>query len=296
MTVFTVQSSEAETLPLIFDSPHSGCAYPDDFDFSCDFSILRQAEDTYVDDIFACAPAYGASLLAAQFPRSYIDVNRALCDIDTDLLDENGWPEALYGEINPTVRADAGIGLIRRLVRPGIPVYSRPLSAQEIHQRIERYYRPYHQKLAELIDQAHYNFGEVWHINCHSMPDSAASPRMPLGIIGRNAARTADFVLGDRDGSTCNVHFTHMIREFLKAKGYKVTINDPFKGVELVRRYSNPARGRHSLQIEINKSLYMDEASGKKNKNFNILQKDIENLVAFIAAYCRAALIPKAAD
>lgn len=282
-------------LPLVFDSPHSGKIYPEDFGHICTMEDLQRAEDMYVDELFSCVPAYGGSLLCAEFPRSYIDVNRTIDDIDPDLVDERNWPAATMGRIVPTSRSDAGIGLIRRLVKPGMPLYNRKLGASEIHNRIHRYYIPYHKKLEELIESAHYNFGEVWHINCHSMPFSSARPHMPIGMNG-HAPRHADFVLGDRDGTTADLHFTHALRDFLKSLGYAVTINDPFKGVELIKRYANPARGRHSVQIEINKALYMDEESCEKNKNFNTLKGDIEKLVSFTADYARARLIPKAAD
>ena len=150
-------------------------------------------------------------------------------------------------------------------------------------------------KLEELIEEAHYNFGEVWHINCHSMPSASARPRVPIGLRGFRALNS-DFVIGDRDGSTADLHFRHAIADFLKSLGHIVSINDPFKGVELVRRYSNPARGRHSIQIEINKALYMNETTGEKNRNYNALKGDIEKLCAFIADYARANLVQKAAD
>ncbi|MFP4313594.1 MAG: N-formylglutamate amidohydrolase, partial [Alphaproteobacteria bacterium] len=245
--------------------------------------------------LFSFAPDYGGTLLTAHFPRSYIDVNRAADDIDSDLLHGGYWPEHQFGPIDPTSRSDAGIGLIRRLVKPGVPVYDRYLSAEEIQARIQTCYNPYHTALEGLIEQAHYNFGEVWHINCHSMPHSSARPRMPRGIQGMQA-RHSDFVIGDRDASTANQDFTHTLRDYLKKLGYHVSINDPFKGVELVRRYSNPARGRHSIQIEINKSLYMDEETGEKNRNYTALKSDIEKLVAFIAGYASEHLVPKAAD
>lgn len=281
-------------LPLIYDSPHSGRVYPEDFNYICDFEELEHAEDRYVDELFSCVTNHGGTLLTAEFPRSYIDVNRAADDIDVDLFKGN-WPDQLYGPIEPTSRSDAGIGLIRRLVKPGTPVYDRYLTPEEIHARIQNYYKPYHTKLEELIETAHYNFGEVWHINCHSMPHSSARPRMPIGIKGMQA-RHADFVIGDRDGSTSDLDFTHALRDFLRQNGYHVTINDPFKGVELVQRYSNPRRGRHSIQLEINKALYMNEQTGEKSENYAALQADVEKLVIFIQDYASANLVPKAAD
>ena len=279
-------------LPLIFDSPHSGNLYPDDFNHACDPLTLARAEDTYVDDLFAHIPDHGAHLLLAHFPRSYIDVNRSHDDIDTELLGED-WNGDF--PIKPTSRSDAGIGLIRRLVRPGIPVYDRDLTSEEIIHRIEKYYRPYHNALADLIEDAHYNFGQAWHINCHSMPNSSATPKRPIALIG-SKAKPSDFVLGDRDGTTCDPAFTRALRDFIKGLGFTVTINDPFKGVELVDKYSNPARSYHSLQIEINKSLYMNEETNERNANYDKLKAEITKITAFIADHIESRLINLAAD
>jgi N-formylglutamate deformylase len=288
--MFTIQRP-ASPLPLIFDSPHSGRQYPADFGFACDPHVLHAAEDRYVDALFSSVPEHGGALLCAHFPRSYIDVNRALDDIDPELLAE-AWPS---GAINPTGRSEAGIGLIRRLVRPGIPIYDRALSASEIQGRIETCYRPYHAALEKLIRDAHYNFGQVWHINCHSMPSSGAYPRQ-ASAFAAGAPRHSDFCLGDRDGTTCGPVFRNILRDFLKGLGYSVTLNDPYKGVELVRRYSSPARGIHSLQLEINRALYMDEVTLEKNENYDALKKDIGKLVEFCASYAQAELTDLAAD
>lgn len=278
---------ELQSLPLVFDSPHSGTAYPEDFRFSCDFGQLQKAEDKYVDELFAGAVNAGASFLCADFPRSYIDVNRCEKDIDTELLAES-WPE----DIEPTTRSHAGIGLIRRLVRPGLPVYDRALTNAEVQARIETYYRPYHAALEQLIENTHYRFGRVYHINCHSMP----MPALGQNFSFLPAFAPPDFVLGDRDGTTCDPAFTRAVRDFLKTKGYKVAINDPYKGVELVRKYSSPATGRHSLQIEVGRWLYMDEESCRKSRGFIRTQKTISELIAFIADYVSAQALPLAAD
>lgn len=289
----SVIPAKTSHLPLIFDSPHSGTHYPDNFDFFCDFKILESAEDKFIEDLFMNCTEYGATFLHAHFPRSYIDVNRRFDDIDPALLGETRWNGNF--PIAPSARSHAGIGLIRRLVRPGIPVYNRALSPEEILHRIEYYYRPYHETLENLITEAHYNFGEVWHINCHSMPAASAHPRTPTGLSGASS-KASDFVLGDRDGTSCSHDFTRRLREFLKSLGYTVTVNDPYKGVELVERYSNPAAGRHSLQIEVNKSLYMDEEKNTKNRNYKRLKSDIKQMNSFISAYVSARMIRLAAD
>ncbi|MGQ0527599.1 MAG: N-formylglutamate amidohydrolase [Alphaproteobacteria bacterium] len=279
-------------LPLVFDSPHSGSVYPDDFRFSCARADLEKAEDRFVDELFSGAPAHGSALLCALFPRSYIDTNRAVDDIDPNLLAGGAWP---YGDIHPGPRSEAGIGLIRRLVKPGLPVYGRTIGAPDIAQRIERYYKPYHAALETLLNTAHYNFGQVWHINCHSMPSTSARPRQPTRIEG-NHVHASDFVLGDRDGTTCDRAFTHAARDFLRGLGYHITINDPFKGAELIGRYASPARHRHSLQIEVNKSLFMNEERNEKSANFESVKADIERFIVFCADFAQTRLVSLAAD
>ena len=295
MNVFSIQKPAKETtslLPLIFDSPHSGSVYPDDFKFACDFKMLEAAEDKYVEDLFAHVPDHGVTFLQAHFPRSYIDPNRAVDDIDPDLLGED-WTGPFA--INPTSRAHAGIGLLRRLVKPGIPVYDRALTSEEILQRIEKYYKPYHAALEKLLKDAHYNFGQVWHINCHSMPSSSAYPKRGIGLVG-NKAKPVDFVLGDRDGTSCSHSFTLALRDFIKSLGYTVSVNDPFKGVELVKKYSSPASGYHSLQLEINKALYLNEITNKKSAGYAYLKTDIEKISQFCADFVESQLINLAAD
>ncbi len=271
----------AQALPVIFDSPHSGRHYPDDFQYACPFELLQKGEDNYVDDLFESVPHYGGTLLTALFPRTYIDVNRAADDIDTALLAED-WP----GDINPTNRANAGIGLIRRLAKPGFPVYDGKLSVAALQHRIANYYNPYHETLQALTNEAHYNFGQVWHINCHSMPSFS---KVPYSL-------QPDFVLGDRDGTSCALDFTHSLRDFLKGLGYRVAINDPYKGVELVRRHADPTRGRHSLQLEINKALYWNEEDNIKLRNYKALKEDIEKIISFVTHYAHSNLVDLAAD
>lgn len=283
--VYSILKPESPALPFILNSPHSGRIYPADFNFVCPQAALERAEDNEVDLLFESAPLHGATLLCALFPRTYIDVNRAADDIDTELLAER-WPAPL----NPSSRSYAGIGLIRRLVKPGQPLYNRALGVAEIRQRLDRYYHPYHAQLKTLLDAAHYDFGQVWHINCHSMP--TVKLPVPHGILNFQP----DFVLGDRDGTSCHPDFTHMIRDALRDMGYRVTLNNPYKGVEIVRRSAHPAGGRHSIQMEISKGLYWDENKNRRNSNFNALKGNLEKLLSHSADYISSNLVSMAAD
>jgi N-formylglutamate deformylase len=265
-------------IPLVFDSPHSGTAYPEDFGYACPLEVLRTAEDTHIEDLYGAAPEHGATLLGALFPRSYIDVNRDAGDIEQELLD-SPWP----GPLNPGEKTRLGMGLVRRLAKPEQPVYGRKLSLAEMRQRIERYYEPYHGILQSLCDRLHGKFGGVWLINCHSMPARGSK----MSSDGPDAVR-ADFVLGDRDSTTCAPELTELVARFLERRGYKIKINDPYKGVEIVRRHGRPDERRHALQIEVNRALYMDERTTARNGHYAKLKLDLTALVEALAGFVAA--------
>lgn len=263
-------------LPLVYDSPHSGGFLPPDFGVACTTEDLRRIEDSLVDELFAAVPSFGGTLLAAQVNRAYIDLNRSETDIDQRLV-SGDWA----GPIAPSGRSEAGIGLIHRLVRPGVPIYDRKLVPEEIRRRIDTVWKPYHSVLEETLDAAYALHGQVWHINCHAMPT------MDSGFLRAGAP---DFVLGDRDGTSCSADFREMVREALTRMGYRVALNDPYKGVELVRRYADPAAGRHSLQIEISKALYLNERTLEKTMDFKKLKHDIESLCESVSAFVAGCL------
>jgi N-formylglutamate deformylase len=262
-------------VPVLFDSPHSGTDYPEDFRPGVPMAALRQAEDAFVDELYACGPRHGATLIAARFPRSYIDPNRSLLDIDTSLLD-SPWP----GPAAAGRKTSLGIGLVWRVLDTGEPIYARKLTVEEVRRRITDFHQPYQKAVKDSLDAAFAHFGCVWHVNCHSMPaiSSAISEEGP-------GKPRPDFVLGDRDGTTCEPGFTAFVAAQLSDMGYAVKVNDPYKGVELVRAFSDPAAGRHSLQIEVNRRLYMDERSREKTPGFARLARDIERLVKAVCGY-----------
>ena len=267
--VFLVHGPAQPLRPLVLDSPHSGRVMPADFGSLLSAQDLRDGEDCFIDELYLPAVASGVPLLAAQFPRTYIDPNRHAGDIDLDLLD-GPWPHAWV----PSGKAAIGKALLWRTLDDGRPLYARRLTVAEVAARIERYHRPYHARLKALLDDAHQRFGVVHHINCHSMNDVS-------GAMGEGGAgiQRADIVLGDRDGTTCAPEFTAFVRDTLASLGYDVKINDPFKGVELVRAYADPAAGRHSLQLEVNKRLYMDAHTLEKSPGFATLQAHLMQLL-----------------
>lgn len=263
--------------PVVFDSPHSGYAYPQDFDHAVPRELLRRAEDAFVDHLYADAPNYGAAFLKALFPRAYIDPNRHEDEIDVGMLAEP-WPRP----VRPSEKADMGLGLIRRLIKGRVPIYDRTLEVSEIQSRIESYYRPYHDELAAIVNGRLNTFGAVWHVNCHSMRTTGRQQ-------GKDIPRD-DFVLGDLEGESCDPTFTEFVAERLRAMGYSVQLNHPFKGAELVARFGRPLSGCHSLQIEVNRGLYMDEDRIEKHSGFNVLKSSIDCLIADICAFAKEQL------
>jgi N-formylglutamate deformylase len=274
--VLYAKAPRGDIAPLVFDSPHSGTVDPVDFGAVAPPDALRNSRDSFVDDLFRDAPDYGAYLQAALFPRSYIDPNRSLRDIDPRMLDEP-WP----GPVTSGEKTIYGHGLVWRLCPPSFEMYDHKLSVAAVRRRIDEYWRPYHAHLSEAIFSTRRRFGRVWHLNCHSMPSGGAPGE------GGSRSGQVDFVLGDRDGATCSPGFTHWVGETLRAMGYVVRVNDPYKGVELVRAYSDPAAGRHSLQIEINRAIYMDEVRCERNEGFEPLRADLGRLMAGMQDYAR---------
>jgi N-formylglutamate deformylase len=261
-------------LPLVFDSPHSGRDYPEDFGHAVPVELLRRAEDAFVDELIEAVPSHGATLLTALFPRAYIDPNRHEHEIDLGMLGEP-WPHPVVA----SEKAEMGLGLVRRLIKGTIDIYDRPLMVAEILARIEGFHRPYVAELARLLDNAHETHGAAWHVNCHSMR-SAGRKR------GQSIPR-ADIVLGDRDGTSCGADFTAFVAEVARDLGYRVALNDPFKGAELVTRFGRPHEARHSLQIELNRALYMDEDRIEKRTDFAAFKQDMDRLTGAIADYVR---------
>ena len=274
--VLHFEGASASARPLVFDSPHSGRLFPADFRTVAPLDAIMTSWDGFVDELYRDVPAAGGALLAALFPRAYIDANRARDDIDQAMLDAP-WP----GGLRPSHKTAKGMGLIRRQALPGVPLYDRPLDVVEVQQRIERYYDPYHAALKRTLDDLYRRFACVYHVDCHSMKsvgntmnDDPGSPR-------------PDFVVSDRDHTTAAVGFTRFAADALADLGYHVSVNAPYKGADLIGAYADPGRHRHAIQIEINRALYMNEATFEKHDGFGRLQANLGRFVERLAAWIR---------
>ncbi len=264
--------------PLVLDSPHSGTQYPADFAHARDPLELRRAEDTHVERLYGFAPGLGVAWVEALFPRSYLDANRDVTEVDPDMLDAR-WTGALATDERVLSKVRLGKGLIWRLTDEGQPIYDRVLGVAEVESRIARCWVPYHDAVTQAIDAAHARHGYSIHINCHSMPAVASSHATEFPGLVHD-----DFVVGDRDGSTADPRLSQRVAQHLRGLGYSVSYNHPYKGVELVRRHSHPATHRHSVQLEINRRLYMDEQTLEPTAGFSALQDSLQSLVKMLLA------------
>jgi len=249
-----VRSPQKKILPLIVSSPHSGRNYPPDFVAASALTPLRlrSSEDSFVEDIFSYAPDLGASLIQALFPRVFVDVNRQPYELDPTMFSD---PLPHY-VITQNSRISAGLGTIARVVSNGERVYKNKLTFQEAEERINHFYRPYHDALQTLINNTKGEFGYCILLDCHSMPSGRIGTSNPSQS---KPSRLAEIVLGDCHGTSCHPHIMKSSNEFLTGCGFSVRRNIPYAGGFITRNYGKPKEGVHALQIELNRALYMDE-------------------------------------
>ncbi|MDB5499648.1 MAG: formiminoglutamase [Phenylobacterium sp.] len=269
-----VAEGVAPPTPLVFASPHSGRDYPDDMMSAAalDAQTIRRSEDAFVDDLIVLAPELGAAVITARYARAYIDLNREAFELDPGMFADE-LPEFARAR---TARVAAGLGAIARVVSEGQEIYARKLMFAEARDRIEGAHRPYHAALERLIAEAHRTHGFAILIDWHSMPAAAARAG------GRD--RPCDIVLGDRFGAACAGLLTARVERELEAMGYRVARNTPYAGGYTTEHYGRPARRTHALQIEINRGLYLDEATLTPTAGFERLKANLERLTRALAA------------
>jgi N-formylglutamate amidohydrolase len=271
--------------PLVFASPHSGSYYPTDFIAASplDLATLRRSEDCYIDELFGEAPALGAPLLRALYPRAYIDVNREAYELDPEMFEQ-----PLPHFVNTaSARVVAGLGTIARIVASRREIYRRKLSFAEAERRIETVYKPYHQALRALVSRVRRQFGFCILVDCHSMPSSGLP--MEHDPFADHGARHVDVVLGDRVGLSCAGILSDTVERFLSGIGYQVLRNNPYAGGFTTQHYGDPANGIHALQVEINRAIYMDEATLARRPRFASLKTDMQALIAHLSHFAAGA-------
>lgn len=271
--VLRIRRPDRQTRPLVLASPHSGTDYPDAFVVSSRLSrrVLRSSEDTHVDRIIAAAPDLGVPVLCALMPRVFIDVNRERLELDPAMFSDPLPREA----ITDTARVKAGLGTVPRIAGDGQAIYRRKLSVAEAMARIARVYDPYHQALGRLIEQTRRQFGHCILLDCHSMPGSAVTGQRPC---------PPDVVLGDCHGTSCDPALVAAAGRVLTRHGLRVAFNAPYAGGFTTRHYGRPHDGIHGLQIEFNRSLYMDELTRVPTNGLADLARMVPDLIDALSA------------
>lgn len=256
---------------VIFGSPHSGCDYPDWFlrGTGLPVSVLRSSEDAFIDRLIACAPRFGAVTLAARVPRCIVDLNRGADEIDPLVV--RGVPRHPLNQ-----RTLAGLGVIPRVVSQGRVIHDRPIDRAEAERRINAYWRPYHHALAGLIAEARRRFGQAILIDMHSMPHDA---------LAHLQGPPPDMVLGNRHGLSASARISDAVTAAVEAEGWRIRRNSPFSGAYICSAYGRPGQNIHVVQLEIDRSLYMDEKTLTPLPGFDAFAERLARVIGKLAGF-----------
>ncbi len=257
---FSIDEPVAVVSPAVFASPHSGRLYPKGFLEATQASPLdlRRIEDAYVDRLLADVHLSGSPVICGLVARAFIDLNRAESEMDPHMFEDPA--PSWFSQRSP--RVDAGLGCIPRVAFNGAAIYGARLRREEAERRVEQVYRPYHRALEALLKRAQAMFGQAWLIDCHSMPTEA-----------EGSSRSPDIVIGDRFGASCGHGLADLVEGLFRARGYTTARNTPYAGGYATLAHGTPGFGRHALQIEIRRRLYLDEASVEPHDGFLTLRR-----------------------
>ena len=269
---YEVSYPEKRTSCVVFASPHSGRDYPWSFlrRSVLDERTIRSSEDAFVDQLFDIAPQMGAPLLKAGAPRAFVDLNRSVDELDPAVIEG-----AQRQGHNP--RIASGLGVIPRVVANGRAIYRGKITQREAERRLEVYWKPYHDMLQTLLDEAHQSHGQAVLIDCHSMPHEA------MDGVARGGMIRPDVVLGDRFGAAADSAIVEQVEAAFASAGFTVARNAPFAGAYVTQAYGRPSRHQHAVQVEIDRALYMNERTIRPNRDFHTVRARLQSVVAEIA-------------
>ena len=271
-TPFICHSPKQFNIPVIYSSPHSGRIYSRAFlnKTPLSFKAIRASEDFYVDQLLDSVTGSGAFLLEACFPRVFVDLNRSSHELDKKLI-----TDLSIDSTSP--RTEVGLGVVPRVVGNGIEIYNKKLSLEEVRARLNKYYFPYHKQLQKLINFTIETFGMAFLLDMHSMPHTC------LNHLGDKKSLKPQIVLGDCFGTSCTPMFSQEVFDICNSEGFAVNLNNPFSGGFITKQYGSPMKNVHVIQIEIDRSLYMDETTVLLHEGFLELKNKIRNIIYSIA-------------
>ncbi|MDP9000722.1 MAG: N-formylglutamate amidohydrolase [Myxococcota bacterium] len=298
---FEVLEPTGPETPVVVEVPHAGLDLPPPFlePLAAPARALGRDADLYVDALYESAPAEGASMLVARASRYVLDLNRAEGDVD--------------GEVVEGGRADVQMhhGLVWRTTSDGEPALARKLRPDELEERLELVWRPYHRALAALIARKHDRFGVAVVLAAHSMPSVERVGRNAMAQRGAaldgwgqreidrsreagsarpaDAPARADVVPGTRGRRSASARFIDAVEAHAAASGWTVRHDDPYAGGFTTQHYGRPVDGVHAVQVELARRLYLDETTLRPNHNFSAARTWCRELVGRLG---RLALTP----
>lgn len=266
--------------PVLFTVPHSGRYYPQDMVQRSDLTEtqLCQSEDAFVDQLFSSVPKLGANMLVATHARAYLDLNRAANELDADMFT----PPLARRDIAHTHRVEAGLGVIPRIISEKLPIYTQALPARDVEKRLSALYYPYHDKVRSILKSIRDKHGYTILIDCHSMPSTGAGK----GTSKVRGSKTGpDIILGDCWGKSCGLGLTGIMERLFLEAGFSVKRNVPYSGGFITSEYGMPSSNIHALQVEINRSVYMNEKTQQPLSDFQDVQKAIQSVCKQLTSY-----------
>ncbi len=274
LKIFDEYNTKDPKFPIVLSSPHAGRSFPKEF---LDNSVLtehelRISEDAFVTELFMPASNTGIPMLSLNIPRTFVDVNRDKIEIDDTMF----FNPPQTSDINSR-RCRVGLGVLHRIVYPNKNIYDGKLDYNEAGERIKNVYEPYHKKLKQLVDKCVRKFGFCLLIDCHSMPS------MICNIM--NESNALDFCVCNLFGESCPDEISQKIFQSLSEDNFRAEFNRPYAGAFITFNYCQPRKKIFTLQLEINRSLYMDEASYQKNANFQSVSSHVSNSVTSLANF-----------
>ncbi|GHF11164.1 N-formylglutamate amidohydrolase [Kordiimonas sediminis] len=279
---YIVRQSVNSITPFLFTVPHSGRHYPARLLSRSALGAhdLRRSEDAFVDLLLEDIPSLGGQMIISRYARAYVDLNRAADELDPTMFH----PPLDEKTSNRTIRVRGGLGVIPAIVAQGIHIYDDPLPAREADYRLNEIYQPYHSMVDTTLQSLKSKFGKAYLIDCHSMPSEATAKRKSRDTwspIGR-ARSGPDIVLGDAWGESCSHRLSTIAENMFVQAGFSVRRNIPYAGGFATRVYGQPQKGIHALQIEINRSLYMNETTIEPTPTFQEVRARLTSVLAGI--------------
>lgn len=271
--IFSLQLPPVQKTPLVLDAPHSGLIFPEPYKPEYDLAQLTCWVDVWVDELWDFAPSYGIPLLASKIHRCFIDLNRHIYDVDPKILPNHQLA------LEPKARTlEIGNGLLKRIGPNGEAIFDDFITEAELLHILASYYHPYHGALRDMIRQTLGRFGKAYHLNCHAM----------MAVNRSTNEVRPDVVLSNQRGDTADNAALNALAQIFEMHGFSVKLNDPFLGGEIVQRFGNPEGNVHSIQIELNKSLYSEETQNfAKSKNFYATQERLQQVLLQFADWVK---------